>query len=161
MGMHLPPGPSSMTSMPVLPKFQRPSNCSTVHLYHRIRNTRSVSPWDTITRFMFLELASGRWKRPTSMSDRSVSLNPETKIHKLTMIFTFEIVHGFSGNKLLFLKGMWKRNKLACYAIVNICSWFPIWKTVEETTVTNTSCLLQLHSLSILEISCTLWKTTT
>jgi hypothetical protein len=104
MGMHLPPGPSSMTSMPVLPKFQRPSNCSTVHLYHRIRNTRSVSPWDTITRFMFLELASGRWKRPTSMSDRSVSLNPETKIHKLTMIFTFEIVHGFSGNKLLFSK---------------------------------------------------------
>lgn len=60
-----------------------------------------------------------------------------------------------------FLKGMWKRNKLACYAIVNICSRFPIWKTVEETTVTNTSCLLQLHSLSILEISCTLWKTTT
>jgi hypothetical protein len=74
--MHLPPGPSCMTSMPALPKFQRPSNCSTVHLYHRIRNTRSVSPWDTRMRFMLLERASGRWNRPTSMSDLSVSLNP-------------------------------------------------------------------------------------
>ncbi len=103
MGTHLPPGPSSMTSMPVLPKFQRPSNCSTVHLYHRIRNTRSVSPWDTIIRFMFLELASGRWKRPTSMSDRSVSLNPAMKITNSPWFFMFQ-------NGRLFRKQASQRN---------------------------------------------------
>ncbi len=75
------------------------------------------------------------------------------------MIFMFQTDSFYEKQVSQDSKAMWNRNELACYAIVNICSWFPIRKTVEETTVTNTSCLLQLHSLSILEISCTLCKT--
>jgi hypothetical protein len=49
-----------------------------------------------------------------------------------------------------------QKPELACYAVINICSRFTIWEAVEETTITNTSSFLQLHSLPVLEVSCTL-----
>lgn len=73
---YLPPNPVCITNIPPLSKLLRPSNCSTVHLYHLMRKTLNVRPCDTITKFMFGVLSPGGWKRPMSISALRVSLKP-------------------------------------------------------------------------------------
>ncbi len=160
---------------------------------------------------MFLERASGRWNRPTSMSDLSVSLNPAENpnlpfrsqlwyaVHtcsiyaklcncQMTIFLLILLPNSLLGALHRVAEISLKRSQksstisyymytnpqsistvlpqgtivgkqepeLACYAVINICSWFTIWEAVEETTITNASSFLQLHSLPVLEVSCTL-----
>lgn len=74
--VYLPPKPFSMTSILPLPKLLSLSYWSTVHLYHLMRKTLRVRPWETRTKFMLGFLWPGGWNLPTSMSDFNVSLNP-------------------------------------------------------------------------------------
>jgi len=126
MYTYLPPWPFSMTSIFPLPKLLRPSNCWTVHLYHLMRNTRSVRPWDTMIKFISDSLSSGGWYRPILISVLNVSLNPSTTSTKpciSTQLF-----------KTLIPEEHMRIN-ITSDSIIHISRGFSIWKSVEETAI--------------------------
>lgn len=150
-GRYLPPKPFSMTSIWPLAMLLRPSNCWTVHLYHLMRNTRSVRPWDTITRFISIFFSPGGWNLPIFMSALSVSLNPVFQ-RTPSSYFHFYL---FKQKKL----NEWRKNlpNLTCDSVINISGGFTVRKSVKETPVQQPHCFLHSHLLSILEIPFLPW----
>lgn len=152
---YLPPLPVCMTSIPPLSKLLSPSNCSTVHLYHLIKNTRNVRPCDTITKFMFGDRSPGGWKRPMSISALRVSLKPVA-----VTLHNYEAMHLREVGQLcpmidwfIWLKQIKPGISQTCDSVIDISSWFPIWKPIEETAITVTYFFLNSHFLPILKVS--------